>query len=169
VFTHCAGVIAHGRRLENLSWRTWGRDQTVLRQPGAQQAQLQFYNNNNGNTQSENETGAIESLDSLTSSSSAGTGSSSMTTRRIRYSSSSQRPSSRRLDSNASTASASGSGGSIPVSRSPPLGPLIKRVIFTPPDHGNDQLALYAASRTVDHGMYFVYPSIRFPFSFFSI
>ena len=31
VFTHCSQSIAHGRRMENLSWRTWGREQTRIR------------------------------------------------------------------------------------------------------------------------------------------
>lgn len=31
LFTHCAQSIAHGRRMENLSWRTWGREQTRIR------------------------------------------------------------------------------------------------------------------------------------------
>ncbi|KAG8820755.1 hypothetical protein FRC19_008632, partial [Serendipita sp. 401] len=33
LFTHCAGSIAHGRRLENLSWRTWSAQQA---QPSTQ-------------------------------------------------------------------------------------------------------------------------------------
>lgn len=142
----------------------------MLRQQQQDQQRIEFHNNDNVHNEpilpspqllvtsmstSKSETDAIESPSSPASNCTASVNpGSSITTRRRQSTSrttstSSPRPSYQRFDSNESTpafASTPGSG-SIAVSRSPPLGQLIKRVIFTPPDHSDDHKpALYVAA-----------------------